>query len=225
MKVLVADELAGEGIEILRRGAGLSVDVRTGFKPAELEAVISEYDALAVRSATQVTGSVIRAGGKLKVIGRAGVGVDNIDLEQATKQGIVVMNTPGGNTITVAELAVAMMMALARHIPQATASVKQGKWEKKKFQGQELFNKVLGVIGIGNIGSVVVDRCLGMKMKVLAYDPFITNEAAAQLGCELVSLDQLLKRSDYVSVHVPLSEATRNLIDAVALAKMKRGAF
>jgi len=224
MKVLVADELAPEGIEILRRGAGLSVDVRTGLKPGELEAVISDYDALAVRSATRVTGSVIRAGRKLKVIGRAGVGVDNIDLEQATKQGIVVMNTPGGNTITVAELAVAMMLALARHIPQATASVKQGKWEKKKFQGRELFNKCLGVIGIGNIGSVVVDRCLGMKMKVLAFDPYISAESARRLGCELVIFDELLARSDYVSIHVPLSEQTRNLLGKDALAKMKKGA-
>jgi len=154
MKVLIADDLSAEGTEILRKGPGLSVDVKTGLKPAELEAIIGDYDALAVRSATRVTSAVIRAGRKLRVIGRAGVGVDNIDLDEATKQGIAVMNTPGGNTITVAELAVAMMMAVSRHIPQATASVKQGKWEKKKFQGRELFNKFLGVIGIGNIGSV-----------------------------------------------------------------------
>ncbi len=225
MKVLVADDLSVEGTEILRRAAGLSVDVRTGLKPNELEAIIGEYDALAVRSATRVTGAVIRAGRKLKVIGRAGVGVDNIDLDEATKQGIAVMNTPGGNTITVAELAVAMMMAVSRHIPQANASVKQGKWEKKKFQGWELFNKSLGVIGIGNIGSVVVDRCLGMKMKVLAFDPYISVEAARRLGCELVSLDELLARADYVSIHAPLTEQTRNLVGRDALRKMKPGAF
>jgi len=225
MKVLVADDLSAEGIDILRRGPGLSVDVRTGLKPSELEGSMGEYDALAVRSATRVTGAVIRAGRKLKVIGRAGVGVDNIDLDEATKQGVVVMNTPGGNTITVAELAVAMMMALSRHIPQATASVKHGKWEKKKFEGRELFNKSLGVIGIGNIGSVVVERCLGMKMKVLAFDPYISADAARRLGCELVSFDELLARADYVSIHVPLTEQTRNLLGKEALRKMKKGAF
>lgn len=225
MKVLVADDLSEEGVAILRKGAGLAVDVRVGLKPSELKAAIGSYEALAVRSATKVTSEIIEAGKNLKVIGRAGVGIDNIDIDAANKRGIVVMNTPGGNTITVAELTVAMMMAVSRHIPQATSSIKAGKWEKKKFQGHELFNKTLGVIGIGNIGSVVVDRCLGMKMKVLAYDPFITNEAAARIGCELVSLDEVLKRSDYVSIHVPFTDATKNLIGAEALAKMKRGSF
>ncbi len=225
MKVLIADDLSAEGTEILRKGPGLSVDVKTGLKAAELEAIIGDYDALAVRSATRVTSAVIRAGRKLRVIGRAGVGVDNIDLDEATKQGIAVMNTPGGNTITVAELAVAMMMAVSRHIPQATASVKQGKWEKKKFQGRELFNKFLGVLGIGNIGSVVVERCLAMKMKALAFDPYISADAARRLGCELVSLEELLARSDYVSVHVPLAEQTRNLLGKEQLQKMKKGAF
>src|SRR5262249_18547789 len=148
---------------------------------------------------------IIEAGKNLKMIGRAGVGGDNIDLESANKKGGVVMNTPGGNTITVAELTVAMIMSISRHIPQATSSIRSGKWEKKKFQGRELFNKPLGVIGIGNIGSVVVDRCLGMKMKVLAYDPFISEEAARQMGVERVGLDDLLSRSDYVSIHVPLT--------------------
>jgi D-3-phosphoglycerate dehydrogenase len=225
MKVLVADDLSADGIETLRRGKGLEVDVKVGLKPAELKAIIGEYDALAVRSATKVTAEIIEAGKKLKVIGRAGVGVDNIDLPAANKRGIVVMNTPGGNTITVAELTVAMMTAISRHIAQATASIRNGKWEKKKFQGRELFNKTLGVIGIGNIGSVVVDRCLGMKMKVVAYDPFISAEAAARLGCELVTLDELYKRADYISVHVPLTEQTRNLIGKEALAKFKKGAF
>ncbi|MBI3180797.1 MAG: phosphoglycerate dehydrogenase [Myxococcales bacterium] len=225
MKVLVADELSAEGLETLRRGQGLSVDVRVGLKPAELKAVIAEYDALAVRSATKVTAEVIEAAKNLKVVGRAGVGVDNVDLQAATRRGIVVMNTPGGNTITVAELTVALMMAVSRHVPQATASLKAGKWEKKKFQGRELFNKTLGVVGIGNIGSVVVERCLGMKMKVLAFDPFISPEAAKRLGCELVGLEELLRRSDYVSLHVPLTEQTRNLLGRDGLAKMKKGAF
>ncbi len=225
MKVLVADDLSAEGVALLRQGKGLSVDVKVGLKPAELKAIIGEYDAIAVRSATKVTAEIIEAGKNLKVIGRAGVGVDNVDLEAANKRGVVVMNTPGGNTITVAELTVAMMMALSRHIPQATASIKAGKWEKKKFQGREMFNKTLGVIGIGNIGSVVVDRCLGMKMKVIAYDPFIAPEAAKAMGCELVTLDEVYSRADYISVHVPLTEQTRNLVGAAALAKMKKGAF
>lgn len=225
MKVLVADDLSADGVEILKAGKGLEVDVKVGLKPPELKAVMGEYDALAVRSATKVTAEIIEAGKRLKVVGRAGVGVDNIDLEAATRRGIVVMNTPGGNTITVAELTVAMMMAVSRHIPQATASIKSGRWEKKKFQGRELFGKTLGVIGIGNIGSVVVDRCLGMKMKVLAYDPFISEEAARNLGCELVPLDDLYRRSDYISVHVPFTEQTRGLIGKDALSKMKKGAY
>src|SRR5689334_10360853 len=225
MKVLVADDLSAEGVDILRKGSGLTVDVKVGLKPAELKAIVGGYDALAVRSATKVTAEIIEAGKNLKVIGRAGVGVDNVDLEAANKRGVVVMNTPGGNTITVAELTVAMMMAVSRHIAQATASIKGGKWEKKKFQGRELFNKTLGVIGIGNIGSVVVERCLGMKMKVLAYDPFISEDAARRLGCELVTLDELLRQSDYVSIHVPLTEQTRNLVGKDAFAKMKKGAY
>ena len=225
MKVLVADDLSEEGVEILRRGPGLEVDVKVGLKPAELLAVIPGYDALAVRSATKATAQVLEAAKRLRVIGRAGVGVDNVDLEAANKRGVVVMNTPGGSTITVAELTLAMMMAISRHLPQATASIRSGKWEKKKFQGRELFNKTLGVIGIGNIGSVVVERCLAMRMKVVAFDPYISAEAAARLGCELVTLDELFVRADYVSIHVPLTEQTRNLIGKDALAKMKKGAF
>jgi D-3-phosphoglycerate dehydrogenase len=225
MRVLVADDLSAEGVDILRRGKGLEVDVKIGLKPAELKGIIGGYDAIAVRSATKVTAEIVEAARSLKVIGRAGVGVDNVDVEAANKRGIVVMNTPGGNTITVAELTVAMMMAISRHIPQATASIRGGKWEKKKFQGRELFNKTLGVIGIGNIGSVVVERCLGMKMKVIAFDPFITPEAATRLGCELVPMDDLLRRADYVSIHVPLTDQTRNLVGKDVLSKMKKGAF
>lgn len=225
MKVLVADELSDEGVEILRQGQGLSVEVRLGLKPGELKAIIGQYQALAVRSATKVTQELIEAGKKLRLIGRAGVGVDNIDLEAATRRGLVVMNTPGGNTITVAELTVALMMAVSRHIPQATASLKLGKWEKKRFQGRELFNKTIGILGMGNIGSAVVERCRGMGMKCIAFDPFISPEAARGLGCERVELDQLLRTADYISVHVPFTEQTRNLIGREALAKMKKEAF
>jgi D-3-phosphoglycerate dehydrogenase/(S)-sulfolactate dehydrogenase len=162
---------------------------------------------------------------RLKVVGRAGVGVDNVDLEAATRRGIVVMNTPGGSSVTVAELTVALMLSLARPIAQATASVKGGKWEKKKFQGHELAGKTLGVVGIGNIGSVVVDRCLGLKMKVVAYDPFISPEAASKLGVTLVALDELWGLADVISLHIPLTEQTRNLVDAQVLARMKKGAL
>ncbi len=223
-RVLVADDLSPEGIQILRE-AGLEVDVRVGMKPQELESVIGTYDALAVRSATKVTARVLDKADRLKVVGRAGVGVDNVDLEAATRRGVVVMNTPGGSSVTVAELTVAMMMALSRHVVQATASIKGGKWEKKRFQGRELAGKTLGVVGIGNIGSVVVERCLGLKMRVIAYDPFISPEAAAKMGVTLVPLDEIWRQSDVVSLHVPLTEQTRNIVDARALAKMKKGAL
>jgi len=223
-RVLVADDLSPEGIEILR-SAGLDVDVNVGMKAEQLEAVIGHYDALVVRSATKVTAKVLEKASRLRVVGRAGVGVDNVDLPAATRRGVVVMNTPGGSSVTVAELAVGMMLSLSRHIAQATASIKGGKWEKKRFQGRELAGKTLGVVGIGNIGSVVVDRCLGMKMKVVAYDPFISPEAAVKLGAELVSLDDLWARSDLISLHVPLTEQTRNLVNAQTIAKMKPGAL
>jgi len=222
--VLVADELSQEGIEILRR-AGLRVDVRVGLKPEELERVIGGYEAVAVRSATKITASVLARAGRLKVVGRAGVGVDNVDLDAATRSGVVVMNTPAGSSVTVAELTLAMMLALSRHIAQATASVKAGKWEKKRFQGHELAGKTLGVVGIGNIGSVVVDRARAMKMQVLAYDPFISPESAGQLGVELVPLDELWQRADVVSLHVPLTDKTRALVNGESLARMKKGAL
>ncbi len=223
-RVLVADDLSPEGIEILR-GAGLEVDVKVGMKPDELEAVIADYDALVVRSATKVTARILEKAGRLRLVGRAGVGVDNVDLPAATRRGVLVMNTPGGSSVTVAELAVGMILALSRHIAQATASIKGGKWEKKRFQGRELAGKTLGVVGIGNIGSVVVDRCLGMKMKVVAYDPFISPEAAVKLGAELVSLDDLWARSDVISLHVPLTEQTRDIVNARTIARMKPGAL
>ncbi len=193
-RVLVADDLSPEAVQILRK-AGLEVDVKVGMKPDELEAVIGGYDGLAVRSATKVTAKVLEKATRLKVVGRAGVGVDNVDLDAATRRGVVVMNTPGGSSTTVAELALAMVLSLSRHVAAATASVKAGKWEKKKFQGHELAGKTLGVVGIGNIGSVLVDRARALKMRAIAYDPFISADAARKLGVELVELERVWARS------------------------------
>ena len=223
-RVLVSDDLSAEAVRILK-DAGLEVDVKVGLKPDALEEIIGGYDALAVRSATKVTAKLLEKAARLKVVGRAGVGVDNVDLDAATRRGVVVMNTPGGSSVTVAELALAMILSLYRHVPAATASVKAGKWEKKKFQGREIAGKTLGVVGIGNIGSVLVDRAHAMKMRVIAYDPFITPEAAGKLGATLVDLDRLWRESDVVSLHVPLTDQTRNLVNAATLAKMKTGAI
>jgi (S)-sulfolactate dehydrogenase len=223
-RVLVSDDLSPESVRILK-DAGLEVDVKVGLKPDALEEIVGGYDALAVRSATKVTAKLLEKATRLKVIGRAGVGVDNVDLDAATRRGIVVMNTPGGSSTTVAELALAMVLSLYRHVPAATASVKAGKWEKKKFQGHEIAGKTLGVVGIGNIGSVLVERALAMRMAVIAYDPFITPEAAAKLGAKLVDLDALWREADVISLHVPLTDQTRNLVDAATLAKMKKGAI
>ncbi len=224
LRVLVSDELSPEAVRILS-DAGLEVDVQFGLKPDELERIIGGYDGLAVRSATKVTPRLLEQTRRLKVIGRAGIGVDNVDLEAATRRGIVVMNTPGGSSITVAELALAMILSLYRHLAAATASVKAGRWEKKRFQGRELAGKTLGVVGIGNIGSVLVDRAVAMKMRVVAHDPFISAEAAAKLGAEIVDLETLWREADVVSVHVPLTEKTRNLVNAQTLAKMRKGAL
>jgi len=199
-RVLVSDDLSPEAVRILRE-AGLEVDVKVGLKPEELAEVVGGYDALAVRSATKVTAKLLERAGRLKVVGRAGVGVDNVDLEAATRRGVVVMNTPGGSSVTVAELALAMILALSRHVAAATASVRAGKWEKKRFQGRELAGKTLGVVGIGNIGSVLVERAAAMRMRVLAYDPFISPEAAAKLGARLVDLDAVWRESDVISLH------------------------
>jgi D-3-phosphoglycerate dehydrogenase/(S)-sulfolactate dehydrogenase len=223
-RVLVSDDLSAEAVRILR-DAGLEVDVKVGLPPGELEAIIGGYDALAVRSATKVNARLLEKAARLKVVGRAGVGVDNVDLDAATRRGVVVMNTPGGSSITVAELALAMIMSLYRHVPGATASVKAGRWEKKRFQGREIAGKTLGVVGIGNIGSVLVDRALAMKMRVVAFDPFITPEAASKLGARLVELETLWREADVVSLHVPLTEQTRHLVNAEVLGKMKKGAI
>lgn len=222
MKILVSDKLSEKGVAILRDG-GLDVDVKTGFSPEELLKIIGEYDGLVVRSSTQATAELISAGTRLKVIGRAGAGVDNIDIAAASKQGVVVMNTPGGNTVTTGEHAIAMLMSMTRNIPQADASMKQGKWEKKKLSGHEVSGKTIGVIGTGRVGSVVVSRAQGLKMNVLAFDPFITREMAEQRGIELAELDEIYARADYITVHTPLSKETRGLINAEAFSKMKDG--
>jgi len=225
IKVLVSDTLSDKGVEIFKKAGGIEVEVKTKLSPEELKATIGGYDGLVVRSATKVTAEILEHPGKLKVVGRAGSGLDNIDVKAASKKGIVVMNTPGGNTITTAEHALSMMLALSRRIPQATASMKGKKWEKNKFMGAEIYNKTLGVVGLGQIGSVVADRARGLKMNVIAYDPYLSPERAAQLKVELVSLDEILKRSDYITIHVPKSTETTYLINKDAFSKMKKGVF
>jgi len=222
MKVLVSDNISEKGVKILEN-AGLKVDVKTGMTPEKLKKEIGKYDALVIRSATKVTADLIASAKKLKVIGRAGSGLDNVDKVAATKQGIVVMNTPGGNTITTAEHTVALLLAIARKIPQATASMKEGKWEKKKFQGVELYNKTLGIIGLGNIGSHVAKMALGMGMNIITYDPFLNEEKAKTLGVTVVELDELFKKSDFITNHIPLTNETKYLINAKTIAKMKPG--
>ena len=224
-RILVSDSMAVEVEQILSNTPGIAVDVKTKLKPEELKAIIKDYDALIVRSSTKVTEEIIAAAPRLCAIGRAGAGVDNIDIPAASKRGIVVMNTPGGNTITTAEHAIAMMLSLARRIPQATASMKAGKWEKSKFMGNEYCNKTLGIIGLGRVGQIVADRAQGLKMNVIAHDPFISPDVAEQLGITLTSLDAIFEQSDFITVHSPLSKETKNLIDSCALAKMKKGVF
>ena len=221
MKVLISDNLHPDGIAVFQRYPNIDVDVRPGLSPEELKEAIKDADALAIRSATKVTADLINAAPRLKVVGRAGTGLDNVDIQAASKRGIVVMNTPGGNTITTAEHAITLMLSLARNIPQAAQSMREGKWEKKKFQGTEIFNKTLGIIGVGRIGSVVAARALGLNMRVLGYDPFITKETAAGVGVELVSLDELLARSDFITIHTP--KIKEKLLDREAFRKMKRG--
>jgi len=224
-KILVSDKLSETGLAILKSAKGLDVDVKTGLKPEELQKIIGDYEGLIIRSSTQVTPQLVAAAKKLKAIGRAGIGVDNVDLPAATKQGIVVMNTPSGNAVTTAEHALAMMFAISRKIPQATASLRSGKWEKGKFTGNELCNKTLGIIGVGNIGRIVADRALGLKMKVIGYDPFLSQESAEKLGISLVDLPELYRRSDIITIHVPLIEKTRYLVNKQSFAQMKKGVY
>ena len=221
-KVLIADELSPRAHEVLA-SRGIDADVSTGLAANELKQRIAAYDGLAVRSATKVTAELIAAADNLKVVGRAGIGVDNIDVPAATERGIVVMNTPAGNSITAAEHAIAMMFALARQIPAADRSTQAGEWPKSRFMGVELSGKTLGIVGCGNIGAIVADRAHGLRMKVVAYDPFLSAERAIELGVERLSLEELFARADFITLHTPLTEATQNMIDASALAKMKRG--
>jgi D-3-phosphoglycerate dehydrogenase / 2-oxoglutarate reductase len=221
-KVLISDELSDRAAEIFRE-RGVEVDVKTGLKPDELKAIIGQYDGLAIRSATKVTAEIIAAADNLKVVGRAGIGVDNVDIPAATGRGIVVMNTPDGNSITTAEHTIALMLSLAREIPAANRSTQAGKWEKSRFMGVELTGKTLGVIGCGNIGAIVADRAQGLKMHVIAYDPFLSSDRARDLDVEKVELDALLRRADIITLHVPMTDQTRGMIDAKAIAKMKPG--
>jgi len=221
-RVLIADKLSPAAIDIFK-ARGVEADVKTGLSKDELLKIIGDYDGLAVRSATKADKDVIAAAKKMKVIGRAGIGVDNVDIPAATAAGIVVMNTPFGNSITTAEHAIALMFALARQLPQADVSTQAGKWEKNRFMGVELYAKTLGLIGAGNIGSIVADRANGLKMKVMAYDPFLSPERAVEIGVEKVELDELLARADIITLHTPLTDKTRNILGAENLAKTKKG--
>ncbi len=223
-KVLISDELSDAAVQIFK-DRGIEVDFRPelGKDKEALAAVIGNYDGLAIRSATKVTEKLLESATNLKVVGRAGIGVDNVDRDAASKKGVIVMNTPFGNMITTAEHAIAMMFAVARQLPEASASTHAGKWEKSKFMGVELTAKTLGVIGAGNIGGIVCDRALGLKMKVVAYDPFLSEEKAANMGVEKVELDELLARADFITLHVPLTDGTRNILSRENLAKTKAG--
>ena len=221
-KVLISDKLSPLAAQIFK-DRGVDVDVKPGMEPAELIACIGEYDGLAIRSATKVTHDVLKAATNLKVVGRAGIGVDNVDVPAATQNGVVVMNTPFGNAITTAEHTISMMMALARQIPQANTSTHKGKWEKSRFMGVELYGKTLGVVGCGNIGSIVADRAIGLKMKVVAFDPYLSTERAVDIGVEKVELANLFTRADFITLHTPLTDQTRNLINADAIKTMKKG--
>jgi len=223
LKVLVSDKLADIGIEMFQKAEGIEVDVKTGLSPDELESIIGEYDGLVIRSATKVTEEVLAAGKRLKVVGRAGIGLDNVDIPTATKHGVVVMNTPEGNVVTTAEHAIAMMLALSRNVPQGTASLKAGRWDKKKLQGKEIYKKTLGVVGFGRIGSIVADRARGLKMNVIIHDPHVKRDLVEQRGFEVVTLEELYQRADFITIHVPKVKETTHLIDKSALDRMKPG--
>ncbi len=223
ISVLIADEMSKSAVVVLQE-AGFSVDVKTGMKPEELATVVGNYHGLGVRSASKVTAAVLANPGKLKIIGRAGVGVDNIDVAAATAKDILVINTPAGNSTAAAELAVGLLFALARKIPQAAGLMRQGVWEKKKFMGIELAGKTLGVMGLGNIGRQVAERGVGLKMRVIGHDPVLPDDAILPAGVERVSFHDLIERSDFLTLHVPLTKDTKNLFDGPMLAKMKKGA-
>jgi D-3-phosphoglycerate dehydrogenase len=222
-KVLVTDNLSQRGVEILKQTEGVEVEVRSKISPDELLQIIGNFHGLVIRSATKVTEAILEAGKNLKVVGRAGIGVDNVDVPAASARGVLVMNTPGGNTITTAEHAISLLLALARRIPQATASMKAGKWEKDKLMGVELYQKTLGILGMGRIGSEVARRAKGLMMEVIAYDPFISEEVAQEMGVQLVDLDRLFAESDFITIHTPLTKETQDLINETTLARMKDG--
>ncbi|MFN3641574.1 MAG: phosphoglycerate dehydrogenase [Gemmobacter sp.] len=223
-RVLVSDELSETAVQIFRdRGVDVDYMPKLGKDKDALAAVIAQYDGLAIRSTTKVTAKLLEAASNLKVIGRAGIGVDNVDIPAASRRGVIVMNTPFGNSITTAEHTIALMFAVARQIPEANASTHAGKWEKSRFLGTELFNKTLGIIGAGNIGSIVAERALGLHMKVIAYDPFLSEDRARQIGVTKVELDDLLARADFITLHTPLTDKTRNILSAEAIARTKPG--
>jgi len=222
IKVLVSDALSQEGLKVFSASKELMVDVKTDLKPDALKEIIKDYDALVVRSATKVTKEIIQAASKLKVIGRAGVGLDNVDLVAATQKGIIVMNTPAGNTISTAEHTFSMILTLSRNIAQANASMKKGEWKRSKFMGVELYNKVLGIVGFGRIGSEVAKRALSFGMKVLAYDPFLSAQVAEDIGVQIAELKKVLKESDYITVHTPLTDETRHMISDKEFGIMKK---
>ncbi len=221
-KILISDKLANEGLEILKSVRDFQVDLKPGMSPEELKSTIKDYDALIIRSETKVTADIIEAAQKLQFIGRAGVGLDNVDLKAATKKGIVVMNTPGGNTTSTAEHTMSLILALSRNIPQAWASLKSGRWERSKFTGVELYGKTLGIIGLGRIGSTVSRMAKAFGMKILAYDPFISMEIASKMGIEVVELSELIKNADYITIHTPKSNETKSLISDKEFALMKK---
>jgi D-3-phosphoglycerate dehydrogenase / 2-oxoglutarate reductase len=221
-RILVSDKLSDNGLKILK-DKGLDVDVKTGLSEAALIEIIGNYDALIVRSGTTVTAPIIQAASKLRVIGRAGIGVDNIDIAEASQKGIIVMNTPTGNAVTTAEHAIAMMFAVSRHIPQAMQDLKEGRWERKKYVGSQLCGKTLGIIGVGNIGKIVASRAKGLGMKLIGYDPFLSKEVAEKIGVESLTLDETLARADYVTIHTPKNDKTIGLINKQAFQKMKQG--
>ena len=224
-RVLLADQIAPEGIRVLEEAAGIQVDERAGIDVSELEAAIGNYDALIVRSRTRVTAAILEAGQRLRVVGRAGVGLDNIDVDAAAKRGIAVLNAPAGNVVSAAEPTMALMLSLVRHVPQAAASLKRGEWERNRFKGVELHGKTLGLIGAGRIGAEVAKRALAFGMQVIIHDPYLSDERARDIGAELVTFHELFRAADLVSIHTPLTEETRGLIGADQLAMMKPTAY
>src|ERR1700728_637497 len=223
-KVLISDALSSAAVAIFKdRGIEVDFQPNLGKDKDKLAEMIDGFDGLPIRSATKVTAKLLEKAKSLKVIGRAGIGVDNVDIPAATARGIIVMNTPFGNSITTAEHAITLMLSLARQIPEADASTRAGKWEKNKFLGVEMFGKTLGIVGCGNIGSIVADRALGLKMKVVAYDPYLSDERAVDLGVDKVDLDELWRRADFITLHTPLTDKTRNIINAQTLAQTKKG--